>query len=84
MAETGVLIACDGRRDDKGDPENAEREGSLMKSSLESLLTAQIGVDGEAIDLEVAGLVDMSTVLGEGRKVDKEERDSGFDEIEPC
>ena len=43
---------------------------------------------GEAIDLEVGGLVIwsivMSDVLGESTNVDKEERDSALDEIEPC
>lgn len=82
-----ALKACDGRRVEVGDIENAETEGDLKPVSLYSLLTALTGVTGEAIDLEVAGLCIwsiMSAALGEGTQVDKEERDSGFDEIEPC
>ena len=67
------LNACDDRRDEKEDPDKVERAGDLKKSPLEFLL-ATMGVYGEAIGLEVAG---------EGTKVDKEERDSASDEIEP-
>jgi len=60
----------------------------LKQSSRNSVLKALTGVLGEAIDLEVAGLLMfsgvMSTDLGEYTNVDKEETDSGFDEIEPC
>jgi hypothetical protein len=42
-------------------------------------LTALTGVTGEAIDLVAVGVS-----IGEGTKVDKEEKDSELDEIEPC
>jgi hypothetical protein len=60
----------------------------LKQSSRNSVLKALTGVLGEAIDLEVAGLLMcsgvMSTDLGEGANVVKEETDSELDEIESC
>jgi hypothetical protein len=56
-------------------------EGDLKQSSRESGFTALTGVTGEAIDLVAVGV---SIEVGEGTNVDKEERDSEADEIEPC
>jgi hypothetical protein len=59
----------------------------LKLSSGEAILIALAGVIGEAIDLAAESLrvgVGVFIVLGEVTKVDKEESDSGLDEIEPC
>lgn len=78
-AGKGALNACEGRREEVGDLEKADTEGDLKQSSRESALTALTGVTGEAIDLVAVGVS-----IGEGTKVDKEEKDSEVDEIEPC
>lgn len=78
-----MLKACEGRREDEG--EKAETEGDLKQSSGD--LIALAGVIGEAIDLVAESLrigVGVSSVLGDETKVDKEESDSGLDDIEPC
>lgn len=83
-AKVFALKACEGRWVEVGETEK-ETEGNLQPVSLWSLLTALTGVTGEAIDLEVAGLgIRSITSAVEGTNVDKEERDSGFDETEPC
>jgi hypothetical protein len=79
-----VINACEGRREE-GDVEKAETGGDLKHSSGD--LIALAGVIGEAIDLVAESLcigVGVSIVLGDEMKVDKEERDSELDEIEPC
>ncbi len=76
-----MLNACEGRREDVGDLEKVDTEGDLKHSSRDSARRALTGVTGEAIDLVAVGV---SMVIGEGTKVDKEERDSEVDEIEPC
>lgn len=86
-AKRGGLKACEGRLEDEGDLENAETEGDLKHSTGESILIALTGVIGEAIDLVAGSLmmgVGVSMVLGELTKADTEERDSEFEEIEPC
>jgi len=80
-AETGVLNACEGRREDKGDIKDAETEGDLKQSSRNSAIFALPGVIGETSDLE-SFLTCSVGVLGEATKVDKEEIDSAV-EIEP-
>lgn len=47
--ETGVLNACEGRRECDGEYDTVEIEGDLKQSSLKSDLTALVGVIG-AID----------------------------------
>ena len=53
------------------------------KSFRESPLITLTGDIGEAIDLEIEGLLLLS-VLGVVTYVDIEERDSALDEMEPC
>lgn len=77
----GALNACEGRREDEGEFGKANTEGDLKQSSREFCFTALTGVTGEAIDLVAVGV---SIEIGEGINVDKEERDSEADEIEPC
>jgi hypothetical protein len=73
--------ACEGRREDEG--EKAETEGDLKQSSGD--LVALAGVIGEAIGLESLRIgVGVSIVTGDETKVDKEDNDSGLDDIEPC
>tara|TARA_R110002060_G_scaffold34639_2_gene45502 strand:- start:185 stop:361 length:177 start_codon:yes stop_codon:yes gene_type:complete len=55
-----------------------EETGDLNTSSLKSVRTALTGVIGEAIDIGA------SAAFGEATKVDKEEKDSQLDDIEPC
>jgi hypothetical protein len=86
-AKEFALKACDGRRVEVGDTEKveAETEGDLKPMSLQSLLAVLKGVTGEAIDLEVVGLEIWSIdSAGEGTTVEKEDIDSGFEDIEPC
>ena len=58
----------------------------MKHASGESIAFALVGVIGEAIDIATESLlfVGVPIVFEAETKVDKEESDSEFDEIEPC